>query len=183
MFHALLERLAREFDGRGMPYMVIGGQAVLVHGEPRLTRDIDITLGLTTDDIAAVLAAVNSVGLKVLVDSPEAFVRDTWVLPCEDVDSGIRIDLMFSFSNYEQEAIARAVEIPIGSASVRFASVEDLVIHKIVAGRPRDIEDARIVVQKNPTLDRDYVRGWLRQFEDATGQMLIDRFEDLGSQG
>jgi hypothetical protein len=61
--------------------MVMGGQAVLVHGEPRLTRDIDVTLGLTTDNIAAVLAAVGSVGLKVLVDSPEAFVRNTWVLP------------------------------------------------------------------------------------------------------
>jgi len=26
--------------------MVIGGQAVLLYGEPRLTRDIDITLGI-----------------------------------------------------------------------------------------------------------------------------------------
>ena len=160
MFGALLERLAREFDGRRMPYMVIGGQAVLVHGEPRLTRDIDITLRLTTDEFAAVLGAIDSAGLKVLVDSPEAFVRDTWVLPCEDVSSGIRVDLMFSFSAYEQQAIARSIAIPMGSTPERFAAVEDLVIHKLVAGRPRDIEDARIVLQKNTGLGRDYIRKW-----------------------
>jgi hypothetical protein len=182
MFGALLERLGRELDARAMAYMVIGGQAVLVHGEPRLTRDIDITLGLTTDSLGAVLEAIGSVGLEVLVPAPEAFVRDTWVLPCEDASSGIRVDLMFSFSAYEQQAIARSVAIPMGSTLVRFAAVEDLVIHKLVAGRPRDIEDARIVLQKNPGLDRDYVRRWLHEFESATGQMLIDRFEDLGNQ-
>ena len=46
MFQALLARLALELEARSLPYMVIGGQAVLVHGEPRLTRDIDITLGV-----------------------------------------------------------------------------------------------------------------------------------------
>jgi hypothetical protein len=179
MFDALLERLARELDARGMPYMVIGGQAVLVHGEPRLTRDIDITLGMTTEGIDAVVEAVTSLGLKILVDSPETFVRQTWVLPCEEVASGIRVDLVFSFSSYEQQAIARAVSIPIGSELVRFAAVEDLVIHKVLAGRPRDIEDARLVVRKNPGVDRDYVCRWLHEFEVDTGHKLIDRFEEL----
>ena len=31
--------------------MLIGGQAVLLYGEPRLTRDIDITLGVDVDKI------------------------------------------------------------------------------------------------------------------------------------
>ena len=47
MFQSLLARLVLELEARGLPYMVIGGQAVLVHGEPRLTRDIDITLGVS----------------------------------------------------------------------------------------------------------------------------------------
>jgi hypothetical protein len=40
MFQTLLVKLARTLDGAGLPYMVIGGQAVLRHGEPRLTRDL-----------------------------------------------------------------------------------------------------------------------------------------------
>ncbi len=46
MFQQLLESIAQGLDARGLPYMVIGGQAVLLYGEPRLTRDIDITLGV-----------------------------------------------------------------------------------------------------------------------------------------
>lgn len=46
MFERLLERLAGSLDRHKIPYMVIGGQAVLVYGEPRLTRDIDVTVGV-----------------------------------------------------------------------------------------------------------------------------------------
>ena len=46
MFKKLLEKIARGLDKRKIPYMVIGGNAVLIYGEPRLTQDIDITLGL-----------------------------------------------------------------------------------------------------------------------------------------
>ena len=45
MVESLLAKISLRLEQRGIPYMVIGGQAVLVHGEPRLTRDIDITLG------------------------------------------------------------------------------------------------------------------------------------------
>ena len=40
MFKQPLEALAQNLDGRGIPYMVVGGQAVLLYCEPRLTRDI-----------------------------------------------------------------------------------------------------------------------------------------------
>jgi hypothetical protein len=100
MFQRLLEAVARALDERRIPYMVIGGQAVLVHGEPRLTRDIDITLGVDLDRLDDVLRAADSAGLSALVD-PEAFTRSTMVLPCHDAGSGIRVDFIFSCSSYE----------------------------------------------------------------------------------
>ena len=51
MFTKLLKKIAIALDQKGIPYMVIGGQAVLLHGEPRMTRDIDITVGITTEQI------------------------------------------------------------------------------------------------------------------------------------
>jgi hypothetical protein len=38
MFQALLARLSEVFEKSKIPYMVIGGQAVLVYGEPRFTK-------------------------------------------------------------------------------------------------------------------------------------------------
>jgi hypothetical protein len=181
MFQELLARLANELDACRLPYMVIGGQAVLVHGEPRLTRDIDITLGATTEELDAVLDAAQKAGLRPLIENPRVFVRDTWVLPCSDTQTGIRVDLMFSFTAYELEAMKRAVLVPVGKSKVRVATAEDLVILKILAGRPRDLEDARLVLLKNPQLDRDYVTLCLAELERDTGQALLARLEGLSN--
>jgi len=44
MFDKILARLGATLNESNLPYMIIGGQAVLLYGEPRLTRDVDITL-------------------------------------------------------------------------------------------------------------------------------------------
>jgi len=51
MFKKLLKKIANELNIHNIPYMVIGGQAVLLYVEPRLTKDIDITLGIGIDGI------------------------------------------------------------------------------------------------------------------------------------
>lgn len=45
---------------------------------------------------------------------------------------------------------------------------EDIIIHKIFAGRPRDIEDVRSILIKNPNIDIPYIKKWLKEFEKAT---------------
>ena len=178
----LLSNLARALNEAGIPYMVIGGQAVLVYGEPRLTRDIDITLGLTPEGLPTVLALAQKVGLRVLVDDPDAFVQRTWVLPCQDPDSGLRVDFIFSWTPYEQQAIARARAISVQGNAVYFASPEDVIIHKVLAGRPRDMEDVRSILRKQK-VDEQYITKWLRQFEEAFNQPLINRFRKILQEG
>lgn len=179
MFERLLADLARALDAAVIPYMIIGGQAVLLYGEPRLTRDVDVTLGLAPDGLGAVLRAADEIGLTPLVEDPRSFVTETMVLPCASPDTRLRVDFIFSDSAYEREALQRARPVPLGGESVRFASLEDLLVHKIVAGRPRDIEDARGVLLKNPDADTAYVQRWLGAFSDALGQPFLETFETL----
>src|ERR1019366_2548349 len=145
MFQALLVQLSEALNKNKIPYMVIGGQAVLIYGEPRFTKDIDITLGVGVERLEQVLKLVDSNRWKVLPPSPAEFVQKTMVLPCEDPASGVRLDLVFSFSPYERQAMDRVRRISFLGKEVCFASREDLVIHKVVAGRPRDLEDVRVV--------------------------------------
>jgi predicted nucleotidyltransferase len=177
MFQQLLERIAAGLDARGLPYMVIGGQAVLLYGEPRLTRDIDITLGVGPERWRELLEMSQALGWQVLVETPEEFVRQTMVLPCLDPSSGIRIDFIFSLSSYEQQALERARPVTVGRATVRYASLEDLVIHKVIAGRPRDLEDVRTMLLKNPQADQAYIRRWLKEFEAGLGEPFLKRLE------
>jgi len=182
MFYQLLEQIARGLDERHIPYMVIGGQAVLLYGEPRLTRDIDITLGVGPERLDDVLALAQTSGWRVLIEKPNEFIQRTMVLPLEDPQSSIRIDFIFSFSPYERQALGRVRHIRIGSVAVCFAAPEDVVVHKIIAGRPRDLEDVRSILLKNPKLDLAYVRDWLREFDRSLGEQYLQTFNELANE-
>ena len=176
MFEALLEKIARGLSENGIPYMIIGGQAVLLYGEPRLTRDIDITLGIGFERLGEMRTIIDRLGLKCLANDVENFVKETMVLPAAEEKSGIRVDFIFSFSPYERQAIARAKSVLLGQAKIQFAALEDLVIHKIFAGRPRDIEDIENVLIKNPDYDSGYIERWLAEFDAGLDKDYIRSF-------
>ena len=161
--------------------MLIGGQAVLLHGAPRLTEDVDITLGAEPSELAVLLQACTSVGLTPLPSNVDDFVLETFVLPVRHEATRLRVDFIFSSTPYERQAIARAQLVPIGGALVPFAGPEDLIIHKLFAGRPRDLEDVHGVVRrKGRELDWDYVERWAQEFAGVPGREdLPDRVRRL----
>jgi hypothetical protein len=110
---------------------------------------------------------------------PESFTRETLVLPCRDTATGIRVDLVLSDSPYEQEALGRTRIVALEGQDVHFACAEDLIIHKLIAGRPRDLEDARGVLLKNPRLDQALIRRWLQEYGSLLHAPLVERFDEL----
>jgi hypothetical protein len=183
-FGSILARLAVALTGQEIPFMLIGGQAVLLHGEPRLTQDIDVTLALPPDRLGEVLEACEAADFDPLPEDLARFVKETFVLPVEDRVTRIRIDFIFSTTPYEAQAIDRAVMVEIGGESIPFASAEDLLLHKLFAGRPRDVEDASGVVRrKGPDLDWGYLERWAREFGAIPGREgLPDQVMELKEQ-
>jgi len=180
-FGALIARLAAALDAKGIPFMLIGGQAVLLHGEPRLTQDVDVTIGVGPDRIMDLLDVCEALHLEPLPEDPITFARETFVLPAADPEAGVRVDLIFSTTPYEAQAIQRAVLVDVGTREIPFATAEDLLIHKLFAGRPRDLEDAAGVVRrKGPELDWEYLAHWIRQFAVIPGREdLLTRLDEL----
>jgi hypothetical protein len=176
VFELLLAKIAAGLRRLYVDYMVIGGQAVLVHGRLRSTQDIDITLSIDSDQLPAILTLIKKLKIKPLVDNPEDFVKRTKVLPVVEVSSGIHVNFIFLSSEYERTAISRAISKRYGRASVKFATAEDLTIHKIIAGRPRDIEDIKSVLIKNQNFDKSYVEPWLRKFDKALDTSYLKSF-------
>jgi len=177
----LIRKIAERLDADKIPYMVIGGQAVLVYGRPRLTRDIDITLGIDADDFALVEKACKKLKLRMLPEKPEDFARETRVLPAEEKKSGIRVDFVFSFSEYERQSLKRAKRVNISNYPVKVASCEDVIIHKMVAGRAIDEEDVKSILIKNKdSIDLKYVKRWLSQFNKISEHKeILERFNSL----
>jgi predicted nucleotidyltransferase len=180
-FGVLIARLAQALTSREIPFMLIGGQAVLLHGQPRLTQDVDITLGASPARLGDAVAACEAANLRPLPTDPAAFVEQTFVLPALDRDTGIRVDLIFSTTPYEAEAIRRAVLVEIEGVRVPFASAEDLILHKLFAGRPRDLDDAAGVARRQAgAIDWTYVRRWGAEFSAVPGrEQLPDQIDAL----
>ncbi len=180
MFEKLIAKTAISLKKHKIPYMIIGGQAVLLYGSPRLTKDIDITLGVSIDKLPVMLTVIREAGLKAIPENPESFALRTFVLPAEDKKTRIRVDFIFSFTPFEAQAIKRARNINMEGTKVKFAAVEDIVIHKIISGRERDIEDVRAMLIKNPACDLNYIKKWLREFEKSVeGEKFIAVLDDI----
>ena len=78
-------------------------------------------------------------------------------------------------------AIERAVPVTLAGVPVPFATAEDVIIHKLFAARPPDLEDAMGVVRRQgKNLDWRYIRLWLEQFAPLSGwEAVLDALEAL----
>jgi Nucleotidyltransferase of unknown function (DUF6036) len=151
-----LVSIARFLDDASFPYMIIGGMANAVWGVPRATLDVDVTVWVEPDELDAHIDSLGQ-AFTALVSEPRVFVRETRVLPLETED-GVRVDVIFALLPYEQDAIRRAVTREVAGVHVRFCTAEDLVLHKIISERPRDLDDVReVLARQNTVIDRDYL--------------------------
>lgn len=169
----LAEFLARH----RIDYMVIGGLANIVWGEPRATLDIDITIWVEEAEIPTVVR--DFVGeFRGLTGDPVAFVRDTRVLPLESAQ-GVRIDVVFGLLPFERDAIGRAVTVEIAGAAVRICTAEDLILMKIISERDRDLADAeKITSRRFRELDLDYIEPRIRELAELVGRAeIVGRWE------
>ncbi len=161
-----------------IPYAIIGGLAVQHWGEPRATRDVDITVMVPAESVDAFLHQATHRFQPRLVDAVE-FARRSRVLLIQ-AGNGIPIDLSLGVPGYEEEVMERAVTVPWpGGKTVRIIGCEDLIIHKCVAGRPRDLEDVRSILQRQQgRVDVAYIRRWLQEFATLVPEQdVAGRFE------
>ena len=126
--------------------MVVGSQAVLQYGIPRFTQDIDLIVGLIPHEVERIIEATKAEFRPLPIDV-KRFVEETWVLPIEHTRARVRVDLIFSAKSFERKAFENAFTLVVKGVSIRYISPGDLIVQKIIAGRPRDLEDARGVLR------------------------------------
>lgn len=171
-------RLHRFLSERGFPYVIIGGIAVQRWGQPRLTRDVDLTILLPPGQEEPALREILE-AFPGRVDDALQFALVHRVLPVQ-VPGGSEADITLGLPGYEESVIARAVDYDLGGGRViRLCSAEDLIIHKAVAGRPQDLMDIEgIVARQRDRFDLVYLRRWLVEFSTLLNDAEVaQRFE------
>ena len=151
-------------------WYVFGAQAVTLYGVPRLSADVDVTLALVPDDPESFAREMGTAGFALRVDDPD-FVRRTRVMPFVHVATGMPLDVVLAGSGLEDDFLDRAKVVNLGDTTARVIDLADLIIAKILAGRPKDLDDVASLwrLHRN-VLDADQIQGTLRLLEEALSQ-------------
>jgi hypothetical protein len=161
-------------------WYVFGAQAVVAYGVPRLSADVDVTIDLVPDDPERFARDMQAAGFTLRVSDPE-FVRRTRVMPFVHEATGMPLDVVLAGSGLEDEFLTRARPMDVGGVIVPLIDREDLLIAKILAGRPKDLEDAAALWRAHgPELDANRIEGLLRLLQEALAQSdLLAAFERI----
>ena len=172
-----LADLVKWLDATKTPSMVIGGVAASLLGQPRLTQDVDALAILPEADWANAVSTAASYGILPRIENPLDFARRSRVLLMRHAASGINIDLTFGRLSFELTAIDHSEIHDIGGLRVRLPRVEDLLIMKAIARRPKDLQDIEGLLAAHPEADLVAVRQWVREF--ATAMSMSDMLDDF----
>lgn len=192
MIHATLDdvvfAIVDALDAQGADYAVIGGLAVNAWGFARATQDVDVCVAIDARDRPAVLAVLDGLegrGFRLNRAAVERRLEEGRSLVTAYLGL-TRADLFFRRpGDGWGGALAHRREVPLGGRPLWVASPEDLVAIKLAAARPRDLDDARGVVDiTRDFLDLDRLRATVRELADATdAPHLVDDLEALLTPG
>lgn len=137
----------RAVQGSGVRALLIGRRALVVLGLPLLTADYDFWLA--PEDVEAFNAALAPFDLYPTREAPEARRLGRYALENDE-----RVDVLVArvvvARTGERVAFddvwARRRAVPLSSGtSVHLPSLEDLILTKRFALRPKDLEDIRLL--------------------------------------
>lgn len=111
--------------------------------------------------------------------SDSEFVERSRVFPFVHRQTGVDLDVVLAGPGLEEEFMHRAISVNVRGTTIPVISPEDLIITKVLAGRPKDEEDIRSVIAlRKASLDAERIRTILRLLEQALGQSdLLPLFE------
>jgi hypothetical protein len=143
-----LTSISRELDELGARWALVGGLAVSIWAEPRLTRDVDVAVAVAGDHEAERLVRdLSTRGYRaVQLVEHEAVSRLATARLASPVAHPVVVDLLFASSGIEPEIIASAVRIGIFEGlQVPIATRAHLIAMKVLArddrSRPQDFDD------------------------------------------
>jgi hypothetical protein len=179
---ALLAELSKALTQLGLRWYVFGAQAAIIHGAGRLTADVDVTLDLGRMPVAELLRALAKRGFAAQIPD-SSFIEVTRVIPLVHQATHIPVDLVLAGPGLEDLFFERALAKKVGKTTINVASLEDLIVMKILSGRPKDIGDVEtLLAVREDDVDLSLVRETLRLAEELLDQSdLSPMFEQLVS--
>jgi hypothetical protein len=160
--------------------MIIGGLALAIWGEERVTKDADVKV-LIGDRTIADFRALVATRFPLREPPPGLAHKVSKLIVQVRLTPDIPADLLVGVLPYKEQAVRRAVRRKIAGVMVPVCTPEDLVIHKAIAHRPIDWMDIeRVLLRQHDRLDQPYIEQWVNEFATALEQPeILTRYREL----
>lgn len=167
-------------QAEGISYALIGGLAISIRGQPRMTADVDVLIAADIKRALALAAALPQSSFRPLFEDVEEVITRAFLLPLRHRSTNVKVDIAIGLSGFERQAVGRAEPLELAGCTVPVASAEDLLIMKILAGRPQDEQDIRgLLIAQGDQLDWEYCLHLAADLGEAVGQDLAGRVRTL----
>lgn len=120
-----------------VPYVVVGGMAVLLHGHVRPVLDLDIVIASTPDEQNRALHALTLSGFVASIPIPLNLLTVLRMFNQTEREIDVFVNYHISFN----DLWAESVQIRVGKSVARVVSLEHLLRAKRFTGRPLDLMD------------------------------------------
>lgn len=143
-----MDRIVATFRRHGVDFVVIGGIAVLAHGHPRATFDLDFVADLTAGNVRRLADALDELNAEVRgIDADRLDVDPT---DPEQLGSGANwtlrsdagwLDFMPGVEGARGYDEIAADAVPVRDGAFRVVGLDDLIRMKRASGRDKDLDD------------------------------------------
>jgi hypothetical protein len=171
-----LDDAAAFIEANGVPFALVGGLAASVRGQPRVTADVDLIIAAEVDQALSLAATLPQSPFRPLFNDFEDVVTRAFILPLRHRSTNIKVDIAIGLSGFERQAVARAKKVDVAGCILPVAQAEDLLVMKVLAGRPQDEQDIQgLIIAQGDRLDWDYCLAIAADLGEAVGQDLAER--------
>jgi len=134
------EDLLRSLNAHNVEFVIVGATAFPIHGYARATLDIDLFIRPEPQSVTRVLDSLRDFGYDITEITPEDLLTKKVLIRQYLVETDIHPFVTgITFDQVWENRIPGT----FGKEKVYYASLDDLIIMKEAAGRPKDLEDLK----------------------------------------
>lgn len=135
----------------GVEYVIVGSEAVAVHGVPRYSQDFDTFIRATGDNAQRLIRALHAFGFGAPASAIDVAM---WLDRGQTLELGrppnqIHVLTRITGVTFD-EALEGHVTASYGTAPVRYIGLDALIRNKLAAGRPKDLADVAALQAHRP---------------------------------
>jgi predicted nucleotidyltransferase len=141
------EKILTSFNDNNVEYLIVGGIAVTLYGADRTTKDLDIWVKTSNENIEHLRISFFKLGFSES-NIKEALTRilsgETIIIP-DTEENLFKVDILGLFSSFIdfETAYNQKTEMKLGSINASIISLGQLIESKIHAGRDKDLLDVK----------------------------------------